>query len=178
MPIDLNSSVSRVSHMAFGNAALNTILSNSVFVAFVITAVVILIVLIMYPARANTPFFIVGKMFVYIMLISWIVIFLHDSVSQQLTAEQLHANESRDFIQNIVVKDPVYGRYEPIRPTQSEQQEQHARHEQPNQVQQNQVSGDEQRNQHVQHEQPASDIIGGATLYGPRPPMPTKNPYA
>ena len=169
MTIDLNSSISKVSHYAFGSSALNSILSSSIFVAGVISLIMIVIVMILYPAKKNTPFFLICKMFVYMFFISWVVIFLHDGVVRYTFNDKQNENTSDDFMHNMIHKDPIYGNYTPITPTQ------------PNTVQLNTVQTNTiQPNEQV----PAKivinsndDIIGAGYLGGSHPPVIGGNPY-
>ena len=119
MPIDLCSSVGSVSQYAFGSSALNGILSSSIFMAIMISFIMVILIMILYPAKKGTSFFLVGKMFVYMFFISWMLVFLHDSVLNYINKEKEQSDLSHDFMHGVSHKDPVYGNYEPISPTQT-----------------------------------------------------------
>lgn len=166
MPIDLCSSVNSVSQYAFGSSALNNILSSSIFVAIVIAIIMTLLIMILYPAKKGTPFFLVGKMFVYMFFISWLVIFLHDSVLRYTFDEDKQTDSSYDFVAQMAgPKDPVYGSdHKPISPTP--------------------IAIVEPAQQSLQQPVPdksnvtgGSDIIGAGNLGGYHPPTTGGNPF-
>lgn len=168
MPIDLCSSVNSVSHYAFGSSALNSILSSSIFVAVVIALIMMALIMILYPAKKGTPFFLVGKMFVYMFFISWLVIFLHDSVLRYTFDEDKQKDSSHDFIHHMTNNDPVYGNYTPVQPTIAKTEYQPEPTPppppQPVPVKTNEVLG-------------SSDIIGAGKLGGSHPPILGGNPF-
>lgn len=118
MPIDLCSTVNSASHFAFGSSTLNKIFGSSIFVAVVIALVMLLLVMIMYPAKPGTGVLLLFKMFLYMFFGSLIVVFLHDSVLKHMFEENHTANVSSDFMRGTIQKDPAYGdsHYE-VKPT-------------------------------------------------------------
>ena len=122
MPIDLYSTAKKTSQWAFGSPFLNKILGSSLFVAGVVSFIMIILIMIMYPAKPGTPFSIVAKMFVYMFASSLLVIFLHDGVVRYMYEEEKEAHVSEAFMQNITMigreNDPSYGSmYKTIDPT-------------------------------------------------------------
>jgi hypothetical protein len=111
MPIDLYSSVNKVSHFAFGSTLLNSLFSNTVVTALIITFIMVLAVMILYPARSGTPIMEVVKMFIYMFIFNLIVIFVHDGVIKYVIKEQYQDKDSNELMQgtNISGRNPVYG---------------------------------------------------------------------
>jgi len=113
MPIDLCSSIKKTSQWAFGSPVLNGILSSSVFVAIVISLLMIILIMVMYPAKSGTPFSILMKMFIYMVFGTLLIVFLHDSVLKFTIVEELEGKEADAFMQNATLygrqQDPSYG---------------------------------------------------------------------
>ena len=86
MPVDIYSSLKKVSQWAFGNSILNKLLHNGILVSIVIAFMMIIIVMIFYPAKKGTPFSIIIKMSIYMFASITLIIFLHDGnlISSQL----------------------------------------------------------------------------------------------
>lgn len=124
MPIDLLSSSKSVSKWAFGSPFLNKVLGSSMFVAGSVAFLMIILIMIMYPAKSGTSFTVVLKMFVYMFFGSLLVIFLHDGVVRYITEESHNEKQAEAFMQNITqtgrVADPSYASmYKPIIPAQN-----------------------------------------------------------
>lgn len=121
MPIDFYSTAKKTSQWAFGSPFLNKILSSSAFVAGIVSFLMIILIMIMYPAKSGTSFSIVIKMFVYMFFGSLLFIFLHDGVVRYMTEEAHNEQQSVAFMQNITqtgrTADPSYATmYKPIVP--------------------------------------------------------------
>lgn len=121
MPIDLYSSSKAASRWAFGSPFLNKILGSSLFVAGIVAFLMILLIMVMYPAKSGTSFSVVVKMFIYMFFGSLLVIFLHDGVVRYLAEEDRNEKQADAFMQNITqtgrTADPSYASmYKPIAP--------------------------------------------------------------
>lgn len=127
MPIDFLSSTRSAAKWAFGSPFLNKVLGSSMFVAGIVSFLMIMLIMIMYPAKSGTSFSIVLKMFVYMFFGSLLVIFLHDGVVRYMADDARNQAESEAFMQNITqtgrIADPSYASlYKPIVPNQPTQQ--------------------------------------------------------
>ncbi len=120
MPIDLHSLVTSVSNNVFGSPFLNNLFHNSIFVAFLISIIMVLLIMFMYPAKKGTSIGVVLRMFMYMLLGSAVVIFLHDGVVKyKIQKEQSAARDSAftGGFSKLGGSDPVYGSmYKPVMP--------------------------------------------------------------
>jgi hypothetical protein len=124
MPIDLLSTAKKTSQWAFGSSLINSMLGSSLFVAVMIALTMILLIMILYPAKSGTPFSIVVKMFIYMFIGSLFIVFLHDGVIRHLYDEENAQDKSDTFLQGATIegrsKDPSYApMYKTITPTSS-----------------------------------------------------------
>jgi hypothetical protein len=112
MPIDFFSSLRGASNWSVGSPLLNSILGSSLFVAIVVSLIMMLLVMFMYPAKAGTPFSVVAKMFIYMFFGSLLVIFLHDGIIKYTMEEEFTTRDSDAFMQNATmqgrISDPSY----------------------------------------------------------------------
>lgn len=112
MPVDLYGSIRKTSQWAFDSPILNNILASSLFVAVSIALIMVLIVMIMYPAQSGTSILVVIKMFIYMFLSSLLIVFLHDGVMKFLAEEKDNELETTQFMQNTTLEgranDPAY----------------------------------------------------------------------
>jgi hypothetical protein len=82
----------------------------------------IILIMVMYPAKPGTSFSIVAKMFIYMFFGSLLVIFLHDGVLRYLIDDENQNLKAEAFMQNTTSGgreyDPSYGGlYKPVNPT-------------------------------------------------------------
>lgn len=104
MPVDINSSIKQASQWAFGSSFLNSVLSNSFFVAVLIALIMVILIMFMYPAKSGTSMLVLVKLFVYMLLGTVLVVFLHDSVIKY-TIEEEEVRRSRQELFSGVTPD-------------------------------------------------------------------------
>jgi hypothetical protein len=109
MTIDLNSTVGSCSRYVFGSDLLNGILSSSVTVAVLISLVMVLLIMVMYPAKKGTGFAVIAKMGLYMFFLTMLIVFLHDSVLKFIFNEKSYQDSSEDIMRgvNSYSRDPV-----------------------------------------------------------------------
>lgn len=110
MPIDLLSSIKKTSQWTFSSPTLNYILGSSFFVAIIIALLMIILIMILYPAQKNTPFSVVCKLFIYMFFGSMLVVFLHDGVIKTMYEEEQLSKEHDSLMSgvDVVNADVVY----------------------------------------------------------------------
>lgn len=172
MPIDLYSSVNKVSHFAFGSTVLNTLFGSTTITALIIATIMIISVMILYPAKLHTPLMVVFKMFIYIFIFTLLIVFVHDGVTKYTIEEKFQDKISADLMQgtSISTRDSVYGSgYVDINPSS-----------------QNQAGGGrtEEQTEEISIPQPPVSIVQPkppdteiSVLGGAKPPPHRENPY-
>lgn len=121
MPFDLAGSIRKTSQWAFSSPILNNILGSSLFVAITIALLMILLIMVLYPAKKGTPISVLCKIFIYMFFGSLLIIFLHDSVIKFMFEESEQEKEDIDFMRGTTQggKDGIYNQSSMIEPTQS-----------------------------------------------------------
>ena len=165
MAIDLYSTLKNTSQWAFGSTILNGILSSSIFVAFVIAMIMVLLIMLMYPAKSGTSFSVVCKLFVYMFLGSLLVLFLHDGVLTYMLKEE-YSNNSTDSLMQDVLDEPI-----------------RVERRDPNQNTNNQNTNSQRDTSPIDNTIEEIDdtplqLNTSGTLSGPKPPIMGGNPYA
>ncbi len=117
MPIDLLSTIKKTSQFAFSSPLLNNLLGSSLFTALVITTIIILLIMFIYPAKKDTPLTVVFKLFIYSFCASLLIVFLHDGVIKHMFEEKEKIKIDTDIMYgtNINNRDVVYSS-KPITP--------------------------------------------------------------
>jgi hypothetical protein len=105
MPIDFYSSIKKTSQWAFNSPLLNNLLGSSIFVSLLISFIMVLIIMIMYPAKSGSSITIVLKMFLYMFMSSLIVIFLHDGIIKYMFEEQMDTKKMDSMMMGTTIDD-------------------------------------------------------------------------
>jgi membrane protein YdbS with pleckstrin-like domain len=122
MPIDFNNTITSLSKKTFGSTFLSSLFGNTISISFMISLVVILIIMIMYPAKSGTKFTIFAKMMIYIYFSVLLITFLHDSVVKYKIKEDIERNIEEDSMNNMTTGDNIIYSTKTISPTSSIQQ--------------------------------------------------------
>jgi len=183
MPIDLCSSVNKISNYTFGSGFLNTIFGSSLSVAFVVSIIMILLIMMMYPAKSGTSLLIIVKLFIYMFMFTLLIVFLHDGVLKYAMKENVESETDSSFIKNTATMggDVVYHNYNNINPAAGA-------YSKPTTINDDIETTEKMLSTPavvVKNKQPASttyegSIIGGAvkqTLTGSHPPKTNINPF-
>ena len=118
MPIDFSSSVNNISGKVFGTSIINKYLSSTLVVAFLITFILIIIIMLFYPAKENTPIKILVKVGLYSFLSSALILFLHNGVIKSNMTNNVMDENNEKIIQNLTNsnRDIIYNNKIPIKP--------------------------------------------------------------
>ena len=100
MPIDLCSSMDRTSKWAFESPLLNSLLGNKLAVSILISFIMIILVMLIYPAKKGTGITLLCKMFIYMALFSGLIIFMHDGVMMSRLEEEQIQKSGLELLSN------------------------------------------------------------------------------
>jgi hypothetical protein len=109
MPIDLCNSIKGVGGYASSSSTLSGVFGSTIFTACLVTFVMILIVLVMYPAKRGTSFFVVGKMFVYMFMGNLLMLFLHGGVIKTSALAEYDRRVTSDFATSLSEPNLTHG---------------------------------------------------------------------
>ena len=101
MPFELSESLKNTCSMTFASRGVNLIFSNKIYTSAILTIMIIVLIMILYPGKKGTPFWIVGKLGVYIFLVSLAIIFIHNGVVYSAFENKNGNKEIDGFINSI-----------------------------------------------------------------------------
>lgn len=114
MPIDFLSTTNSL-QSAVESSWANTVFGGTVSTAIMISILFVLLIMVMYPAKSGTSFWVVVKMWLYALVSVGVLLFLHDGVLRAKIKK-----EHTDGLNDISVQlskstygsaDPAYGGY-------------------------------------------------------------------
>ena len=102
MPCSLNQTLKGVCNWASASEFMNSILSNTVWISVVITIIMIIIIMLVYPAKSNTPFWIIFKTTFYIFTTILAVMLVRDGVMKSAWENKFENNETKEILDNVL----------------------------------------------------------------------------
>lgn len=101
MPIDLTRSLKSSCGWSFASNGMNQLFASKLYTCGILTIMIIFLVMIIYPCKKNTPVWIMGKLGIYIFLVTICIMFVHDCVLYNEYKEQTGGSETEAMIYSI-----------------------------------------------------------------------------
>lgn len=109
MPFELSNVVKNTFQLSLNSQGLNVLFCNKFYTTAILTFVIIVLIMMIYPCKKGTSLTVIGKLTLYIFLSVLMIIFVHDGVLYKDSVEKLGDDKTSDFINNITKEDVVYG---------------------------------------------------------------------
>lgn len=71
------------------------------YTAGILTVLIIILVMVIYPGKSGTPVWVLGKLGLYVFLISASVVFIHGCIVRNEYSEKISGNENNAFIERL-----------------------------------------------------------------------------
>lgn len=94
---------------SFASKGMNNLFCNKFYTAGMLTAMIIILIMVLYPGKKGTPVFVVFKLAFYILICSYLVIFVRDGILNKKTTLETEGGKTDAFINALGGDDPVYG---------------------------------------------------------------------
>ena len=101
MPFELSEYLKNTCGLTFASRGLNVIFCNKFYTTIILTIIILMIITIMYPCKQGTPFWIVGKVGLYIFMATITILFIHDSVTHSTNAKTMGGADNDDFVEGL-----------------------------------------------------------------------------
>jgi hypothetical protein len=98
MPFDLSNSLKTTCGWSFASKGMNGLFVSRFYTTAILTVMIIILVMILYPCQKNTPIWVLVKLGFYVFLVSLGMIFIHDCVVFHEYEKKVGGDESDDFI--------------------------------------------------------------------------------
>ena len=107
MPFELSESLKNTYGFEFASRGLNGLFCNKFYTTVILTIIILIIITIIYPCKKGTPFWIVGKVGLYIFMATITILFIHDSVTNSMNAKIIGGNIDDNFLESLSGKDNI-----------------------------------------------------------------------
>jgi len=110
MPFELSDTIKNTCQLSLHSQGLNLIFCNKFYTTAILTFVIIILIMIIYPCKEGTKSLVLCKLCLYIFLASLAIICVHDGVLYKDNIEKIGGDKSDEFINRISGgEDIVYG---------------------------------------------------------------------
>jgi len=107
MPIELSESLKNTCGVTFTSRGMNGIFCSKFYTTLILTIMILILITVIYPCKKGTPFWIVGKLGLYIFVATLAIIFLHDGVLYSSYKKEVAGGEGDEFVEALNGDDNV-----------------------------------------------------------------------
>jgi len=108
MPIDITNSLKSTKGWSFASKGMNGLFASRINTTAVLTVMIIILIMLMYPCKQNTPMWILLKLGFYIFITSISIIFIHDCVLYNKNIKDKESKNSDSIVGGINTDNVVY----------------------------------------------------------------------
>ena len=101
MPFELLDTMKNTYGMTFASRGLNSIFCNKIYTTIILTIIIIILIIIIYPCKKGTPFWIVGKLGIYIFMAVLVVLFVHNGVVYSAYKDETLLDDNEEFVESF-----------------------------------------------------------------------------
>jgi hypothetical protein len=101
MPFELGNSLKSTCNWTFQSRGMNSLFYSKIYTTAIMTMLVIVLIMIIYPCKKNTPTWLLFKLGFYIFILTLGIIVMHDGVVLTTLKEKIGGRENESFINNI-----------------------------------------------------------------------------
>ena len=101
MPIDLTNTLKSSCGWSFASNGMNNLFGSRLYVTGMLTVFIVVLIMVLYPCRKDTPMWILTKLGFYIFLVTFGMVFIHDCVTYNSYAEKTGGDEAESIIRGI-----------------------------------------------------------------------------
>ena len=101
MPFELGDSLKSTCNWTFQSKGMNGLFFSKFYTTAIITVMVIVLIMIIYPCKKNTPSWLLFKLGFYVFILTLGIIVMHDGVVLTTLKEKIGGRENEDFINGI-----------------------------------------------------------------------------
>ena len=109
MPIELSESLKNTCGSQFVSRGMNRLFCSKFYTTLILTIIILILIMIIYPCQKGTPYWVLGKLGLYIFVGSLVILFIHDGVLYSTIKKEIKGGESDAFISSIGGDNVVFG---------------------------------------------------------------------
>lgn len=102
MPIELSDTLKNTFGMSFASRGLNNLFCSKIYTTIILTIIIIILIIIIYPCKKGTPFWVVGKLGLYIFISTLVVLFVHNGIVYESYKKEISGDEDDEFVNNVI----------------------------------------------------------------------------
>jgi hypothetical protein len=101
MPFELINAIKSTSGFSFASKGMNKVFVNKFYTSAILTIMILILIMIIYPCKKNAPSYILGKLCFYIFISTIGIMFIHDCVMYN-NWEKINDDKNDDETFNVL----------------------------------------------------------------------------
>ena len=121
MPLELSNALKDTCGWSFSSRGMNNLFCNKFYTSVILTIIIIVLIMVIYPCKKGTPVYITFKLGFYILLATLGIMFIHDSVVHRMYERERMGGQTNAFIEALggennvaFANDKVKVEYRPV----------------------------------------------------------------
>jgi hypothetical protein len=98
MPLEISNLLNDSFGWSFSSRGLNSLFSNKFYTSLILTIIILILIMNIYPCKKGTPSWITFKLGFYILIASLSIIFIHDGILHGIYEKDVVSGETDAFI--------------------------------------------------------------------------------
>lgn len=109
MAIEMSSLFGNVYNKAYSIKGLNVIFSNIIYTSIILSCIMLIIIVVIYPCKKNTPYWLIMKIFFYILFSSIVFLSIHSSIIKNNYQKKYMDSDVSKMYDTFESNNLVYG---------------------------------------------------------------------
>ena len=101
MPIELSDSLKNTCGFNFVSRGMNRLFCSKFYTTLILTIIVLILITVIYPCQKGTPYWVVGKLGLYIFVGILVILFIHDGVLYSSIEKEVKGGLNDEFVRTI-----------------------------------------------------------------------------
>jgi hypothetical protein len=98
MPFELSESLKNTCGVTFASRGMNGLFCSKFYTTLILTIMILILITVIYPCKKGTPFWVVGKLGIYIFGACFALLFIHDGVMYNSYKNEVAGGADDDFV--------------------------------------------------------------------------------
>jgi hypothetical protein len=98
MPLEISNLLKDSYGLSFSSRGLNSLFCNKFYTALILTIIILILIMNIYPCKKGTPAWITFKLGFYVLMASLSIIFIHDGIVHGIHEKDIARGETNAFI--------------------------------------------------------------------------------
>ena len=101
MPLEISNILKDSCGWSFSSRGLNSLFCNKFYTALILTIIILILIMNIYPCKKGTPAWITFKLGFYVLMASLAILFIHDGIVYGIHEKSIEGGKTDSFIDGL-----------------------------------------------------------------------------